>query len=219
MAEIGFSLDLDVAANASKGGRITTGVYKVEIVKPYIYKTEKGNNVIDLELRSENGEVGFVNGLCIDKKWTSGAENFDYPRWMELAAAAGMQTLTTAPMKRKTKDGEVDAQVISELMGKTVNVAVYEEKDVYNNQEKVRLKLSNTFLADGRSVAEAQAKKPAERIKKIVDRLEPFETPAYKTWKNGGGGQTPVTPMNTTSPETCAPAAAVPSPEEDVLFG
>jgi hypothetical protein len=216
MAEIGFSLDLDVAANASKGGRITTGVYKVTIVKPYIYKTEKGNNVIDLELRSENGEVGFINGLCIDKNWTSGAENFDYPKWMELAAAAGMQSLTLAPMKRKTKDGEVDANVIAELVDKVVNVAVYEEKDVYNGQEKTRLKLSNTFLADGRSVAEAQAKKPAERIKKIADRLEPFETKEYKTWKNGGGQSGPVS----VAPQAeCAPEPAIPSEEEDALFG
>ena len=61
-------------------------------------------------------------------------------------------------------------------MGKKIQVAVYEELDVYNNKERKTLKLSNSFLADGRSVAEAQAKKPAERITKIGDRLEAFET-------------------------------------------
>jgi len=216
--ELGFKLDLDVAANASKGGRISTGVYKVEIVKPFVYKTKKGNNAIDLELRSENGEVGFINGLCIDAKWTSGAENFDYPRWQELAASAQMQTLTLAPMTRKTKDGDVEAKVISELVGKTVNVAVYEEKDVYQNKETIKLKLSNSFLADGRSVAEAQAKKPAERMKKIADRLEPFETKEYKIWKNGGGGTTAMDTV--TTDDMAAPAApAVSDAEADALFG
>ena len=185
--EVSFNLDLDIAANASKGGRITTGVHKVEIVKAFLYKTDKDNNVVDFEFRSEAGEVGFVNLLCIDAKWASGAENFDYPRWQELAASAQMRTLTTSLMKRKTKEGEIDAMVINELMGKTIHIAVYEELDVYNNEEKSRLKLSNSFLADGRSVSEAQAKKPAERIKKIADRLEPFQTPEHKVWKNGGG--------------------------------
>ena len=213
MAELGFSLDLDIAANASKGGRITTGVYKVEIVKAFVYKTEKGNNVIDLELKSENGEVGFINMLCIDKAWTSGAENFDYPRWQELAASAQMQALTTSPMKRKGKDGEVDALVINELMGKTVNVAVYEELDVYNNEERKTLKLSNSFLADGRSVAEAQAKKPASRITKIGERLEQFETKDYKMWKQGGGGST------TTAAPSAPAAPEMSADEESDIFG
>ena len=210
--ELGFQLDLDIAANASKGGRIGTGVYKVEIIKAYVYKTEKGNNVVDLELRSENGEVGFINMLCIDPKWVSGAENFDYPRWQELAASAQMQSLTLVDAKRVTKDGEVDAKMIKELIGKVINVAVYEEKDVYNNKEKTTLKLSNTFLADGRSVAEAQAKKPASRITKIGERLQPFETKEYKAWKQGGGISTPV--------ETCDPVEqTVSEEEEDDLFG
>jgi len=212
--ELGFSLDLDVAANASKGGRISTGVYKVEIQKAFVYKTAKGNNVVDLELRSENGEVGFINLLCIDKTWEGGAENFDYPRWQELAASAQMQSLTTSPMKRTGKDGEYNALVINELMGKTINVAVYEEHDVYNNEERKTLKLSNSFLADGRSVVEAQAKKPATRITKIEERLAPFETKEFKLWKNGGGGTTSA-PVETTS----TPAEpAIPDAEADDLF-
>jgi len=212
--ELGFNLDLDVAANASKGGRISTGVYKVELVKVFVQKTTGGNNTIDIEMKSENGEVGFINGLCIDAKWASGSENFDYPRWQEFAASAQMRALTTSPMKRMGKDGEYDALVINELMGKTVNVAVYVEHDVYQNAESTKLKLSNTFLADGRSIAEAQAKKPAERIKKIEERLEIFETKEYKIWKNGGGGTTIAT--------QAAPVAVAPvmeAKEEDELFG
>ena len=101
-------------------------------------------------------------------------------------------------------------------MGKTVNVAVYEEKDVYNNTEKVHLKLSNSFLADGRSVAEAQAKKPAERIHKIADRLEPFETKEYKLWKNSGG----TTAINdVTTADMGTPAPVIDTAEADELFG
>ena len=211
---LGFELDLDVAANASKGGRITTGIYKVTITKAFVSKTANGNNIVDLELKSENGEVGFINGLCIDKNWVSGAENFDYPRWQELAASVGMRSLTTSPMKRITKDGEVNGLVINELMNKTLQVAVYEEYDVYNDKEKVTLKLANSFLADGRSVAEAQAKKPASRIEKISSRLQSFETKAYKDWKAHGGGTTP-----TQTQPTQATQPVMAEEEEDDIFG
>lgn len=222
--ELGFKLDLGIAAEAGKGGRIGTGVYKVEIVKAFVYKTENGNNIIDLELRSENGEVGFVNRLCIDPNWVKmkdgvevlGSENFDYPRWQELAASAQMQSLTKYVLTRKTSEGEVPAEGIKELTGKTVNVAVYIEFDVYNNKEKQTLKLSNTFLPDGRSVAEAQAKKPAERIDKIKTRLSDFETDDYKLWKQNGS-----TP-SVTGESVVAPTAEIPAPiteAEDDLFG
>ncbi len=215
---VGFELDLGIAAGASKGGRIATGVYKVTIEKNFLYKTENGNNIIDLELRSENGEVGFINRLCIDKTWESGAENFDYPRWQELAAACGMQALTTFAAKRTTKDGEVDAVSIKELHQKTLNVAVYVEHDVYNNAEKIALKLSNSFLPDGRSITEAQAKKPAERIKKIAERLKPFETADFKIWKNSGG-QSSTTTAPVATQENVAVAAPVSEEESDDLFG
>ncbi len=184
--EIGFKLDLDIAAKQSQGGRLATGVYEVEIVKNYLHKTDNGNNVLDLELRSKNGEVGFVNRLCIDATWSSGAENFDYPKWQELAASCQMQTLTTFASKRNTKDGEIDALSIKELTGKVIQVALYQEFDVYNNEETVKLKIANTFLADGRSITEAQAGKPAERIKKTAERLTDFYTPEHKAWKGGG---------------------------------
>ncbi len=214
--QLGFKLDLNIAAEASRGGRITTGVYKVEIIKAYVYKTENGNNLIDLELRSDAGEVGFINRLCIDEKWVSGSENFDYPRWQELAASAQMQSLTTYSLKRTTKDGEVDALGIKELTGKTVNVATYVEHDVYNNAEKTSLKLSNTFLGDGRSIAEAQAKKPADKITKIAERLAPHETKEFKAWKQGGGTSTAAIDDVSVS-DVAAPEMA--EEAQDDLFG
>lgn len=214
--DLGFKLDLDVAASASQGGRIETGVYAVEIVKAYVYKTENGNNIVDLELRSDKGEVGFINRLCIDPTWESGSENFDYKRWQELAGAASMQTLTTFPTKRKTGAGEIDILGIKELTEKHVKVAVYEEFDVYNNEKKVSLKLSNTFLKDGRSVAEAQAKQLATRIEKVGARLERFETPAYKAWKTGGASA-----IDSVGVEDMSAPVAAPMAEEaaDDLFG
>lgn len=195
--ELGFKLDLDVAAKQSQGGRMTLGVYEVEIVKNFLMKTENGNNVLDLELRSKNGEVGFVNRLCIDPTWESGAENFDYPKWQELAASCQMQTLTQYATKRNTKDGEVDALSIRELTGKVVKVAVYQELDVYLNEETVKLKLANTFLPDGRSITEAQAQKPATRITKIEERLSDFQTPEHKAWKAGSAGTPASVPAPT----------------------
>jgi|LGVF01.1.fsa_nt_gb hypothetical protein len=216
--DIGFKLDLEVAGNASKGGRIVTGVYKVEIVKALLAKTENGNNILDLELRSENGEVGFINRLCIDEKWTSGSENLDYKRWQELAACAGMQSLTTFKTTRKTGKGEIEVLGIKELTGKVVNVAVYQEHDVYNNEEKISLKLSNTFLASGQSVTEAQTKKPADRILKVGERLADFHTAAYKNWKSGAVVNTSQTEVQT-SEATIAQEVDMATEEQDDLFG
>ncbi len=214
MAELGFKLDLDVASSASQGGRIETGIYVVEIIKAYVYKTDNGNNIVDLELRSNNGEVGFINRLCIDQKWESGSDNLDYKRWQELAASAQMQSLTTFESTRKTKNGEVQVAQIKELVGKKIQVAVYREFDVYNNEEKVSLKLSNTFLADGRSVSEAQAKKPAERIDKIGGRLVDYHTKEHKAWK---GGATTATSAPVES--VAEPVAQIDDAEANALFG
>lgn len=219
MAELGFKLDLDMAESASRGGRMTTGVYKVEIVKSYVYKTANGNNLIDLELRSENGEVGFINRICIDEKWSNGSDNIDYKRWMELAACAGMQSLTLYPMTRKTKQGDTAAQGIKELLGRVITVAVYQEHDVFENEEQISLKLSNTFLASGQSVTEAKMKKPADRILKIKERLADFHTAAYKSWKSG---VTTTQPEIVASQETIADEVATPAmdtAEQDALFG
>ncbi len=219
--ELGFKLDLEVAGNASRGGRMVTGVYKVEIVKALLAKTDNGNNILDLELRSENGEVGFINRLCIDEKWSSGSENLDFKRWQELAACAGMQSLTTYDTTRITKAGEIAVKGIQELTGKVVNVAVYQEHDVYNNEEKISLKLSNTFLPDGQSVSEAQQKKPASRINKVGERLADFHTKAYKAWKGGVTTPTNQTEVKNSEAiieqEMAAPAMA--EEEQDDLFG
>ncbi len=222
--EIGFKLDLNVAAKASQGGRMTTGLYKVEIVKNFLHKTEKGNNLVDLELRSENGEVGFINRLCIDPTWVSGSENFDYPKWQELAASAGMQTLTTFASKRNTQNGEEAGVSIQELMGKVVTIAVYKELDVFENKETSALKIANTFLADGRSITEAQAGKPADRSLKIADRLADFETPEHKLWKAGAGqacvpAPEPGAPIAAVAPVAAPLPDVIPAAEQQNLFG
>jgi len=223
--ELNFKLDLDVAADAAKGGRITTGVYTVEIVHAEIGKTENGNNIVDLEVRSENGEIGFINQICIDEFWASGTENSNYRRWQELAACAQMQSLTVYAYKKTVKGVETEVQGIKELVGRKVRVAVYEEFDVYNNKEQIRLRLQNTFLPDGRSVAEAQAKKPAARIFKLEERLKPFYTEDWTKWKAMGG----ITETAATTPQAPTMETRVAPPletlgeanlqEEDDLFG
>lgn len=214
--EIGFKLDLSVAENASRGGRIRTGVHKVEIVHAWIGKTDNGNNVIDLELKSDNDEVGFVNRICIDEKWESGTENLDYKRWQELAACAGMKTLTLIEDERNTGSGKVPAREIAELKNKHVMVAVYEEFDVYNNKEKVSLKLQNTFGKNGQSISEAIAKKPAERIHKLAERLVKYETKEHKAWKDGGDSAIDDVRVNDIVKEQISEMI---EEEEDELFG
>ena len=120
-----FKKDESVALNAGKGGSLDTGVHSVKIVGAYLKQTEKGNNVIDLEFEGKTGGKVSIFGMCIDEKWVSGAENYDYARWQELASVANMQTGAVAPCKRKNFDGtEEDANAFTELMGLEVQVAI-----------------------------------------------------------------------------------------------
>ena len=132
-----------------------------------------------------------------------------------------MKTLTVYDSQRKVSGEMQPAKSIKELEGKMITVAVYEEFDVYNNQEKVTLKLQNTFLESGQSVAEAMAKKPAERIKKLEKRLEPYHKKEWKEWKERGGVSTASPDVTESSRTVGAPVSEpeVPSEEEDALFG
>jgi len=216
--ELNFKLDLEIAKEAGTGGQLTTGVHTVTIEKAYAYKSENGNNLLDLELKSDKGEVGFVNRICMDEKWTSGTENVGYAKFMEFAACAEMQSVTLVPTKRKTKNGEVDANVIKELMGKTLKVAVYKKKDVYTDDsgkvvETEALVLQNSFVKDGSSVDEKINKKPIERIYKIEKRLEDGETKEYKEWKLKGGSA--LDNVTTADMEE----TPVEAPTKEALFG
>ena len=127
--EFKFNVNADIAKSMEKG--VDTGIHKVKILKGYLGKTKGGNNILDLEFETMGGAKSSIFNICIDEKWTSGSENFDFAGWNELALCAGMKTGATYETTRKDKDGkDVSAIAFKELEGKIVNVAINFEVDV-----------------------------------------------------------------------------------------
>lgn len=189
--EFKFNANADIA-KAKEGKGVDTGIHKAKITKAVVTKTKKGNNIMDVYFET-NGSQFAVYGICIDEKWLSGAENFDYPTFMELAMTAGMKTGemydTEIEVTRDGKKVKEKAKAFKELENKVVNVAVYWEVDVYENKEKKSRKIQRVFNADGLSLAEVEAGKTDGRaMSKLEDRLADYETKAYKAWKGNGGG-------------------------------
>ena len=177
MADFIFKLDEEVAgSNGAGGGKIETGVHQVTITNAFIGETSNGNNLVDIIFENEKGSKGIIFGLCIDDKWKSGAENFDYSKWQELAVLGGMKTGDTYTAKRKMNGKEIDAIAFKELVGKKFNMAVYEEFDVYNGKESIKLKLSQTFTPSGKTLTEAKEKLDATKMEEVKKTLTPFYT-------------------------------------------
>jgi len=202
-----FNLDLDLndALTAHTGGKIGKGLSLISIEENFIYTSKNGNNLIDFQVRDEDGAVGFLNGLCIDKTWKTGAVNFDYKRNIELLSVLGFNREDKpVACKRKKYDTEEDAYTYPTLKGKECKVLLYIEFDVYNNKQKETLKLATSCYLDGRTPKEKETNSPAVQIVKDSDRLENFETKAYKAWNIAGkpgpeGTVDPTTPVEATT--------------------
>ena len=209
MSDFVFKVSTAAATSIEKG--VDTGIHKVKITKGYLAKTKGGNNILDLELETMSGAKTSIYNICIDEKWASGAENFDFAGWNELALCAGMKTGETYATLRKDKDGkDVAAIAFKELEGKVVNAAIYFEVDVYNNAETRKRKLSRVFFENGLSIAEKEAgKTEAKTITKLEDRLADYYTKAHKEWQTNGGTST----GSTTTPASQEAA----SDDEDLI--
>lgn len=207
--EFKFNVNADIAKSMEKG--VDTGIHKVKILKGYLGKTKGGNNILDLEFETMGGAKSSIFNICIDEKWTSGSENFDFAGWNELALCAGMKTGETYETTRKDKNGK-DEQAIAfkELEGKIVNLAIYFEVDVYNNAETRKRKLSRVFFENGLSIAEKEAgKTEGKTMQKLDDRLADYYTKAHKEWQTNGGTST----GSTTTPASQEAA----SDDEDLI--
>ena len=207
--EFKFNVNADIAKSMEKG--VDTGIHKVKILKGYLGKTKGGNNILDLEFETMGGAKSSIFNICIDEKWTSGSENFDFAGWNELALCAGMKTGTTYETTRKDKDGkDVSAIAFKELEGKIVNLAIYFEVDVYNNAETRKRKLSRVFFENGLSIAEKEAGiTKGKTMQKLDDRLADYYTKAHKEWQTNGGTST----GSTTTPASQEAA----SDDEDLI--
>lgn len=189
-----FKFNADKSVALKNGGNgVDTGIHKATITKAFVTKTTNGNNILDLMLKTQEGSQFAVYGMCIDEKWSSGAENYDYKKFMELAMVAGMATGemydTEHEVTRNGAKTKEACKAFKELEGKVINIAVYWEfglnKD--GNKEVKSRKIQRTFSAEGLALTEIEAgKTEGKAMAKLEDRMGDYETKAWKQWKNGG---------------------------------
>ena len=213
MADFVFNLDEEIAVSNKVGGGagVKTGVFPVEITNVFLGETSNGNNTVDFIFETEAGGKGVIFGMCIDPKWKSGAENFDYPAWQEFAKISGMKTGDTYEAKRKMNGKEVSATAFKEVAGKKLNLAIYEEFDFHNGKETIKLKLAQTFTPSGKSLVEAMGKLEAAEMEAVREKLKPFETKKWKAAKEGG------TITTETAADTSTEEVAVEEDDEDLF--
>ena len=189
---MGFKLEIDeqAALSVGKGAGLPTGIHKVRIIGAWLGETKGGNNTIDLEVEDKDGNRATIYGMCIDKTWKSGAENYDYGKWQELISIVGLKSGETKTIERLMFDGKKEnAESMTGLVGKVVVVALqikFELNQDGTKEKKVR-GIYRTFHKDGKSIAETQAGTEAKTSVGLASSLKDYETQAWKDWKANGG--------------------------------
>lgn len=183
--EFNFNVSTESALKAERG--LSTGVHKCIIQKAYLESSKSGNNMLTLELKGALGGTAKVFGMCVDEKWASGAVNYDYATWNEIALSAGMKTGERYELTIKNhKDEDVKVMAFKELENKTIHLGLYTEFDVYNGKEKNSRKIARAFDANGLTVAEKQAGlTEGKTIKALEKSISDYYTKAHKEFTPG----------------------------------
>jgi len=183
-----FKKDEAAIAAATAGGSLDTGVHSVTITGAYLVQDASDNYRMDLELESNTGAKASIYGLCVQEKWNTGKDNFDYPRFQELVAVTNPAfTGAVVDGKRKNFEGkENDAKILTELVGKSFMVAIQIELDYYNGKEKILRKLNRSFFADGTTTAEKAAGAPALTSEKLKTTLKDYSNKRHQAFLAGG---------------------------------
>jgi len=189
--ELIFNLqEVEEAVEATEGGSfglIDTGVYKNStIVRAVLGKTKKGNNKLDVTVRTEDGhELTIYQAFVIDTKWASGADNkYGYGAWLRFAKVTGIKSLATfqdSIMKddgtpAKKKDGTpLVLTCLKDCHGAKADVAIQKVFGYYNNEVTEKNEIYDVYAVG------------SEKSDKVALRLKDKEDKDFKAYKASGG--------------------------------
>ena len=166
-----FELDTAAAAENNFGGKgFKTGTTKAKVLNVFPSKSSGGNDIVDIEIENEQGGRAFIFGLKVAKETTTGAKNYDYAKFMEFAALAGIRTGVAGIGERKVKGVVTQVETFSEAKGKQLNITLQQTFGVNNrtNKETIVWSLVKTFTAEGLSLKEVQADLSAAEMNTFV---------------------------------------------------
>jgi len=167
-------------------GLIDTGVYKnATIVRAVLGKTKKGNNKLDVTVKTEDGhELTIYQAYVLDTKWASGADNkYGYEAWLRFAKVTGIKSLATFQDSIKKSDGTQvmkDEQpliltCLKDCHGAKCDVAIQKVFGYYNGEVTEKNEIYDVYACG------------SEKSDKVAERLKDKEDKDYKAYKAGGG--------------------------------
>lgn len=205
--EIVFNLEeVEVVEEAqdSTFGLIDTGVYKGStLVRGVLGKTKKGNNKIDLTIKTADGhELTIYQAYVIDTEWASGAYNkYGYEAWLRFAKVVGIKSMATyqealvddegKAICKKNTTTPIVFNSVKDIQGKVCDVAIQKVFGYYNNAVTEDNEVYDVYAVG------------SERSDKVHSRLKDKEDKDFKAFKAGGGEvEAPEgTTTDTTEPE------------------
>lgn len=188
--ELVFNLEeVETAVEQAEGGGfglIDTGVYKNStIIRAVLGKTKKGNNKIDLAIRTESGhELTIYQAFVIDTKWASGADNkYGYEAWLRFAKAVGIKSLATFQDQIVKSDGTpalkngapIILTAIKDCKGKVADIAIQKVFGFYNGEVTEKNEVYGVYACG------------SDKSDKVADRIQDKEDKDYKAHVAGGG--------------------------------
>ncbi|MCH9712810.1 MAG: hypothetical protein K0U20_09325 [Proteobacteria bacterium] len=184
MADLVFNLEEVEAVEEAQErsfGLIDTGVYKnAEIVRAVLGKTKKGNNILDVTVKTEDGhEVTVYQAYCVDTKWASGADNkYGYEAWLRFAKVVGIKSFNTfqeaitdadgKPILKKSDQTPIVFNTLKDSVGKKCDVAIQKVFGYYNNEVTEKNEIYDVYAVG------------SERSDKVASRLKDKEDADYK---------------------------------------
>lgn len=175
-----FSFDEKSALATDSSAPITAGVYDATIDTVSTRTASTGTQGVDYSFTLSDGRKAIVYGSWIRK--STGETLLDGDKLNSLMGILGVKTLTEYDKTIEVKDGKKVVRALKELDGKKIKVALFNELDVYNGEERKNMKVHSFFNEKGFSYSEIVAN--AAEPKKIDYVRNNIKDTASKRAKN-----------------------------------
>jgi len=180
-----FTFDEGAAKSADSKGSIDTGVYKAKIDTASLTVASTGTKGIDFSFELEDGRKALVYGMYYEK--ADGSKLMDNDKINSLLGILGIKSLSTYQKTIDVKDGKKIVEAIKELDQKQIMVALNVEHDIYNGEERNKLRIYGFFNKDGFSYSELVAKvDEPKKIEYVRKNLKDTFSKAFKAYNAEG---------------------------------
>ena len=165
---------------------ITAGVYEATIDTVSTRVASTGTKGLDYSFTLKDGRKAIVYGSWIQN--SKGEMLLDGDKLNSLMGILGVKSLTEYDKTIDVKDGKKIVKALKEFDGKSIMVALFNETDVYQGEERQNLKIHSFFNKDGFSYSEIVAKATeAKKIAYVREKIKDTQSKRAKQAEAFGG--------------------------------